>query len=324
MVTSTSRRDLSFKWLELFQICASKGSLQAAADETGLSVSTVSHHLKNLEENLGVDLFDHTRRPMLLTPTGRNFLRKIDNALHEIRAAKAEATSGNIENASYLRVGLIEDFDSDIAPQLAVYLSKQMPQCDFSYLTDSSHLIIGMLRKKELDLGVVAYSSENLFDLHDQPFLRDPFLLIKPKGHALNEAQLTKGTANLPFLRFSNSLFISRQIESHLRRLSISLPNHFECANSDMLMAMVAAGAGWSITTALLYSHGKQFHDQIEVHRFPGKSFARTLSIVSTPDCSRAVLTKVRNKFTELLEETSLPALHQQLPWLQDSFTLID
>lgn len=324
MTPPSSRKDLSFKWLELFQICASKGSLQAAADESGLSVSTVSHHLKNLEENLGVDLFDHSRRPMLLTPTGRNFLRKIDSALHDIRAAKAEATSGNSENASYLRVGLIGDFDNDIAPQLAVYLAKQMPQCDFSYLTDSSHLIISMLRKKELDLGVVAYSSENLFDLHEQPFLRDPFLLIKPKGNTFNEAQLAKGATPLPFLRFSNSLFISRQIESHLRRLGISLPNHFECANSDMLMAMVAAGAGWSITTALLYSHGKQFQDQIEVHRFPGKSFARTLSIVSTPDCSRAVLGKVRNKFVELLEETSLPTLHKQLPWLQDSFTLIE
>lgn len=324
MVSSSSRKDLSFKWLELFQICASKGSLQAAADETGLSVSTVSHHLKNLEDNLGVDLFDHSRRPMLLTPTGRNFLRKIDGALHDIRAAKAEAISGNVENASYLRVGLIEDFDNDIAPRLAVYLARQMPQCDFSYLTDSSHLIIAMLRKKELDLGLVAYSSENLFDLHEQPFLRDPFLLIKPKGFAGSDAQLAKGATNLPFLRFSGSLFISRQIESHLRRLGISLPNHFECANSDMLMAMVAAGAGWSITTALLYSHGKQFQDQVEVHRFPGKSFARTLSIVSTPDCSRPVLNKVRSKVTELLEASALPTRHKQLPWLQDSFTLIE
>lgn len=324
MAPPPSRRDLSFKWLELFQIAASKGSLQAAADESGLSVSTVSHHLKNLEENLGVDLFDHSRRPMILTPTGRNFLRKIDNALHEIRAAKAEAASGNIENASYLRVGLIEDFDSDIAPRLAVFLARQMPQCDFSYLTNSSHVIINMLRNKELDLGVVAYSSENLFDLHDQPFLRDPFLVIKPKGNAFTESQLTKGTTNLPFLRFSDSLLISRQIEAHLRRLGISLPNHFECANSDMLMAMVAAGAGWSITTALQYSHGKQFQDQVEVHRFPGKSFARTLSIVSTPDCSRAVLGKIRHKFTQLLDENAIPILHKQLPWLQDSFTLIE
>ncbi len=324
MAKITPRRDLSFKWLELFQICANKGSLQAAAEETGLSVSTVSHHLKNLEDNLGIALFDHSRRPMLLTPTGRNFLRKIDSALHAIRTAKAEATAGNIENASYLRLGLVADFDNDIAPLLAVHLSKQMPQCDFSYLTDSSHAIIAMLRNKELDLGVVAYSSENLFDLHDQPFLRDPFLLIKPKGNADSQAQISRGATDLPFLRFSNNLFIGRQIDSHMRRLGISLPNHFECANSDMLMAMVAAGAGWSVTTALLYSHGRQFHDQIEVHRFPGKSFARTHSLVSTPDCSRAVLAKVRDKITELLQKTAIPQMHEKLPWLEDSFVLIE
>ena len=49
-------------------------------------------------------------------------------------------------------------------------------------------------------------------------------------------------------------------------------------------MAMVAAGAGWSITTRpAVFSRAKQFQDQVQVHRFPGKSFARTLSIVSTP-----------------------------------------
>jgi hypothetical protein len=48
------------------------------------------------------------------------------------------------------------------------------------------------------------------------------------------------------------------------------------------------------------------------------------LSIVSTPDCSRPVLNKVRSKVTELLEASALPTLHKQLPWLQDSFTLIE
>lgn len=324
MSSKAARRDLNLKWLELFQICATKGSLQAAAEETGLSVSTVSHHLSNLEESLGVKLFDHSRRPMLVTPTGRSFLRKIEGALHQIRTAKAEASAGNIENASYLRVGMIEDFDSDVAPNLAVFLAELMPQCDFFYHTDSSHEIIKMLRNRELDLGVVGYSSENMFDLQDHPFLRDPFVIITPKGEAHDLTDLVMGKSKLPFLRFTNNLLIGRQIDSQLRRLGISLPNHFECANSNMLMAMVAAGSGWSITTALQFSHGSQFLDRLGVHRFPGKSFARTLSVVSTPDCARSVRVQVRDKMCELLDDGALPSIHSQFPWLKDSFALID
>ena len=56
MAAHSKRKDLSLKWLELFQICAQKGSLQAASQETGLTVSTISHHLRSLEEHLGVEL----------------------------------------------------------------------------------------------------------------------------------------------------------------------------------------------------------------------------------------------------------------------------
>lgn len=324
MSNTPARKDLSLKWLEIFRICATKGSLQAASEETGLSISTVSHHLSNLEENLGVKLFDHSRRPMLVTPTGRAFLRKIEGALHEIRTAKAEASAGSLENASYLRIGIVDDFDSYLAPQLAVYMSSIMPQCDFSYHTEWSHAIVRMLRNRELDLGVVAYSSENMMDLLDHPFLRDPFVIITPKGQTPNLVDLLQGKTDLAFLRFASNLFIGRQIDSHLRRLSISLPNHFECANSNTLMAMVAAGSGWSITTALHYSHGRQFQDEVQAHRFPGKSFARTMSVVSTPDCSRSVVTQVRMKILHLLEANTLPGMHEKLPWLKDSFTLIE
>ncbi len=71
MPQKSARKDLSLKWLELFQICAQKGSLQAAAQETGLTVSTVSHHLRNLEDHLGVELLNHSRRPMVPTKRGR-------------------------------------------------------------------------------------------------------------------------------------------------------------------------------------------------------------------------------------------------------------
>ncbi len=324
MTRRAGKQDLSLKWLELFKVCATKGSLQAAADEMGLSLSTASHHLGRLEKTLGVDLFDHARRPMRLTPTGTAFLRKIDLALYQIRTAQAEASAGNPANAGYLRIGMIEDFDSDIAPDLAVFMSRQMPQCDFSYHTDSSHTIIKMLRDRVLDMGVVAYSSESLPDLEDYPFLRDPFIVIAPKDIPQTPAELMQGASNLPFLRFSDGLYIGRQIESHLRRLGRVLPNRFECANSNTLMAMVAAGTGWTITTGLLFSHGKAFQDRVQVHPFPGKTFARTLSVVATPDCAQSVVKQVRGKVSALLADGALPTLHAQLPWLRDGFKLID
>lgn len=319
-----ARRDLSLKWLELFDICAERGSLQAAAQEMNLSASTVSHHLARLEEALGVQLIDHGRKPVVITPAGQRFRKKIAGALHDIRGAQADLVSGSVDGATFLRIGLIEDFDSDIAPTLAVRLAKRMPNCDFHYHTDTSHEIVNRLRNRTLDLGVVAYSAEDLADLQDDPFLRDPYLVISPAEDRNDAQHFLAGQSDLPFLRFSNSLNIGRQIETQLRRHDYRLENRFECANSNTIMAMVAAGAGWAITTALLYAHGDRFHERLAVQRFPGKSFSRRLSVVSTPECAPSLRNIVRNHISSSLTRDALPSLHQNLAWLRDSFIVLE
>ncbi|WP_138933506.1 LysR family transcriptional regulator [Roseovarius arcticus] len=316
-------KDLSLKSLELFQICAKNGSLQAASLESGLSISTVSHHLRNLEDNLGVELFNHARRPMVLTPKGKAFLRNIDDALFSIRKAKAEASAGSVTEASYLRLGTIEDFDSDIIPELAVFLSDSMPTCDFMYQTGSSHDVIEMLRNRQLDLGITTEPTERLIDLQDRPLLRDPFVVVLPRVSEQSLSDIVEGRAKLPFLRFSGNLMIARQIESQLRRIGVSSPHRFECSNNQTLMAMVAAGAGWTITTPLLFSRAKRFQPKLRMHRFPGKSFSRTLAIVSTPDCSRSVIELVDSKMRSLISDYAITPFHQSTPWLVDSFKLI-
>lgn len=324
MSRPVSRKDLSLKWLELFEICARKGSLQATAKEAGLSISTVSHHLRSLEDHLGVALFNHSRRPMVLTPKGRVFLRNIDGALHAIRKAKAEASAGNVIEASYLRIGTIEDFDSDITPDLAVDLSIKMPDCDFLYHTATSHEIIEMLRDRKLDLGITTSPPERLRDLRDQPLLRDPFAVVLPAMTEQSLVDIVEGRGNLPFLQFSSDLIIAQQIEAQLRRLGVVVPRKFECGNNQTLMAMVAAGAGWTITTPLLFSRARRFQPKLQMHPFPGKSFARTLSLVSTPDCSRSVIELVNQKARKSLVQHVITPFVKNTPWLKDQFVLID
>ncbi len=323
MARRTISKDINLKWLELFQVCAQKGSLQAAAVESGLTISTVSYHLRSLEDHLGVELFNHARRPMVLTPKGVTFLRNIEGALLSIRKAKAEASAGTISEASFLRIGTIEDFESDIIPELAVFLSAKMPVCDFMYHTDSSHSIIGMLRDRQLDLGVTSTPRETFRDLRDLPLLRDPFVIVLPLVDERSLTQIVEGRTKLPFLRFSSNLMIAQQIESQLRRIGASAPKRFECSSHQTLMAMVAAGAGWTITTPLHFSRAKRFHSKLRMHRFPGKTFSRTLAIVTTSDCSGSLVDLVDNKLRSLIHEHAIKPLHQSNPWLADSFTLV-
>jgi DNA-binding transcriptional LysR family regulator len=324
MPNPSARKGLNLRWLEIFQICARNGSLSETANEAGLSISTVSHHLHSLESHLGVALFNHARRPMVLTPKGHVFLRDIDIALQAIRKAKAEASAGELAEASYLRLGTIEDLESDVIPDLAVHLSQRMPDCDFLYHTATSHEVIGMLRDRELDLGIATPPPDCLRDLQDKPLLRDPFIIVLPAGAEPSVSEVLKEGFRLPLLQFSSELIIARQIEAQLRRVGLSLPNKFECGSNQTLMAMVAAGAGWTITTALLFSRAKRFQPKLRMLPFPGKRFSRTLSLITTPDCSRSVLDIVNGRIRSALETQVIRPLVETAPWLENQFRLVD
>ena len=319
-----TRKGLSLRWLEVFQLTARNRSLRDTATETGLSISTVSHHLRSLEDHLGVALFDHGRRPLVLTPKGRAFLRDIDTALRTIRKAQAEASAGTLAEASYLRLGTIEDLESDVIPDLAVYLSRQMPGCDFLYRTATSHQIIEMLRDRDLDLGIATTPPDDLRDLQDRPLLRDPYVIVLPAEVEPVASDVLKEGYSLPFLRFSSDLIIARQIEAQLRREGLSLPHTFACGSHQTLMAMVAAGAGWTITTPLLFSRAKRFQPKLRLLPFPGKRFARTLSLITTPDCARSVLDIVDDRMRGALQAQVIAPLVETTPWLTDQFQLVD
>ena len=323
MLDNSQKKDLNLKTLELFQICAEKGSLIAVSNDTGLSVSTVSHHLRGLEKYLGVALFDHSRRPMILTPKGKIFLHNINDALYSIRKAKAEASAGNIDEASYLRLGIIEDFDSDITPELAIYLSNNMRQCEFMYHTDSSYKIIEMLRNRQLDIGIISNSAERLAELQDRPLLQDPFVLAVPLNHEQSPIDLINSNTNLPFLRFPKNMIIGKQIDTQLRRFGLNLQSKFECGNSQTLLAMVADGAGWTITTPLILSRAKRFQSKLKVHPFPLKTFSRDLAVVASPDCSRLILDLVDKKMRKLITKHVIELTLKNNSWMTNSFKLI-
>lgn len=316
------RTNLSLKWLEVFQLAASLGSVQAIAQEAGLSTSTVSHHLRSLEDQLGVNLLDHSHRPMVLTPAGSVFLKYIEEAISLIRKAQAEVTSGNIHEARLLRLGLIEDLDSEIGPELAVYLATGMPGCDFTHNTRPSHEILDLLRKRRIDIGIASRPPDGPPDLQETPFLRDPFVLAVPSNSALSPEDCLAGTGKLPFLRYSSAQIISRQIEAQLRRLKISLPHRFEIESNQTMMAMIAAGGGWAVTTPLGFMRAKRFHSQVTLHRFPEKGFARYISMFATPECADIPQQVVLKAMQSLIQKRALKPALDMMPWLDGAFCL--
>jgi DNA-binding transcriptional LysR family regulator len=317
------RTALSLRGLEIFQLVAKSGSVGKVAAETGLSISTVSHHLRGVEETLGVSLLDHSRRPMVLTPAGSTFARYVEEGLRLIRRGEIELTSGDLSQIRELRFGIVDDFDNEIAPDLTRFLARAMPKCTFNHHTRPSLDIIRLLSEQKLDIGVATRPMTDVFGLTEYPLLRDPFVIALPARSTEAPETCLAGRSKLPFLRYSRNLIIGNLIEAHLRRLRMSLPNRFEFESNQSIISMVADGSGWVITTPSCYLRARRFHDRVTLHPFPSQGFVRTLSLFTTEDYPQNVTDMIATTLRRLITRHMIEPLSTQTPWLASSFRLL-
>ncbi|MBD3678900.1 MAG: LysR family transcriptional regulator [Rhodobacteraceae bacterium] len=317
------RTNLSLRGLEIFQLVAKSGSVRQVATETGLSISTVSHHLRGVEETLGVALLDHSRRPMALTPAGSVFARHVEEGLRIIRRGETELTSGDLAQVRELRFGTVDDFDSEVAPEIAQLLARAMPKCTFKHHTRPSHEIIRLIREQKLDIGVATRPVAEVPGLIEHPVLRDPFVIALPASIRDTPEDCLSGQGRLPFLRYSHLQIIGNLIEAHLRRTRVNLPNRFELESNQSLMGMVADGSGWAITTPASFARAQRFHDQIVLYPYPGRGFSRTMSLFSTELYPQATAELIAASLRRMINRYFVDPLSSSYPWLVPGFQVL-
>lgn len=316
-------KGVTLRGLEVFEALASTGSVAGAAGLTGLSQPAVSQQLKNLEAALGTELIDHARRPMRLTPAGDSFRIRAEAALSQLRMAQSELTVMDLTHLSSLSIGMIDDFDNDITPRLVTMLAKSLTKCRFKLVTAASHDIISAMEEKRLHIAVSASTGHIMNDVLEFPLVRDPFILVAPRGHVSAPPKSIEDMGDLAFLRYDRAQLIGRQIESHLARQRLSFPERFEVGSHLALMAMVARGMGWAVTTPLGYMRATRFHDQVAAYPLPINPFSRTIVLYAGADWAGAVPTDIARSVCGLVQTHMIDPAVSKLPWLAKDFRLL-
>lgn len=317
-------KGVTLRGLEVFEALARTGSVAQAAELTELSQPAVSQQLRNLESALGTDLVDHTRRPMVLTAAGRSFLARTEAVLNELRLAQSELTVMDLTHLTTLSIGMIDDFDNDITPRLATVLADNMVKCRFKLVTASSNEISAAMAARELHMAVAANTDQVLEGIREYPLVRDPFILVTPRGAIEDPNEIRDKRSTLPFLRYTREQLISRQIEAHLSRRNLDFEERFEIGSHLALMAMVARRIGWTVTTPLGYMRAVRFQDEIDAFPLPFEGFARTISLFAAADWNDKVPRDIAQTLRHLVQRKMIAPAVARLPWLAGDLRLIE
>lgn len=306
--------------VEVFLAVADEGAISAAARRLNVSPSTVSQQLAGLEAALGAVLLDRGGRPMLTTPAGTMFRRHAQTILNAEAEARAELAIADLSGLTSLRLGVIEDFDAEVTPALLAELAVEMKGCRFLLETGPSHRLISQLEARALDMVVAAdlgaeTGERDWREVH--PLMVEPFVAILPKGRK------TDDLAGLPLIQYTARHHMGRLVAAHLAQQNLRLAHRFELDSYSAILAMVAAGAGWTILTPLAMGAALRFRAATAVLPLPFAPLQRTISLSARAGVLRDMPGLVTRRLkAQIAARVVGPAL-REWPWLDGQIRVL-
>ncbi len=124
------KSDITLERMRSFVRVAERGSLSAVARELGLGQSTVTRHLNELEQALGIALLSRTTRRVALTEEGASYYRNCLAILRQVEQASEEARSSRNAPAGTVRISCTASFGVLHVTRLIFAFQDRHPQID--------------------------------------------------------------------------------------------------------------------------------------------------------------------------------------------------
>ncbi|WP_071674694.1 LysR family transcriptional regulator [Nioella nitratireducens] len=167
--------------LEMFIAVAKEGHFGRAAQTLGITQPTLSAGIKNLEEQLGVQLIFRGSRYGGLTPEGQSALIWARQIVGDARQLKQEMRSKHYGLSGQLRIAVIPTALT-WAGKVTTRFSEKHPNVRFTILSRTSIEILSMLENLEVDAGISYLDNEPLGRVSTEPLCEERFMLICGTG----------------------------------------------------------------------------------------------------------------------------------------------
>lgn len=141
--------------LRVLVAVAQEGSVTAAADSLGYAQPSISHHLRQLESEVGVPLFQRAGRGLRLTDAGAVLVRRATEILGHVDAAVAEVETYAGLRAGRVRLAAFPSALASLIPQAMAAFTSQYPDVSISLVDAEPPKALAMLRNNDVDVAVV-------------------------------------------------------------------------------------------------------------------------------------------------------------------------
>ncbi|MEM1152470.1 MAG: LysR family transcriptional regulator substrate-binding protein, partial [Pseudomonadota bacterium] len=194
------------------------------------------------------------------------------------------------------------------------------------FLSRPTHEILELLESEQIDIGVATTADIDSSGITETPLLRDPFVLVLPATVTFTPNSPLDFMAlsdTLPFLRYSSRQLIGRRVEAQLRRIGARFDRRMEFETSHVILSLVAAARGWTVTTALSFARAQRYHSSLRVMPFPGSAFSRDISVYTREDVPEVIATMSADTMRAAIRHMVIDPTCGRYPWLSETFRIL-
>jgi LysR family transcriptional regulator, transcriptional activator of the cysJI operon len=240
--------------LRVFRAVAEEMSFRKAAEVLHLSQPAVSQHIRALEEEAGVRLFDRARgeghgSQISLTEAGRVLLGYANTAAETMVEAQRALAALNDEAVGELQLGASTTVAQYVLPRILGAFLRQYPQVKLSLVSGNTERIVEAVAEEKVELGIIEGPAMRR-DVKTERMVRDEMVLIVSPNHAWarKAAAIAPGElARVPLLLRERGSGSRRVVERALKKVGLplrSLRVAMELDSTEAIISGVEAELG--------------------------------------------------------------------------------
>lgn len=280
----------SIKTLKNFLAITRHKSVAAAAREIGLTAAAAGQQLQQLEKEIGLELFDRTKRSLSLNAHGRSLIEPIQEIV-----ARYEALGSNLKSdlSGTIVLGALVSTLMGAFGKTLNELKQSFPSLEVKLIAGLSSDFLDQVLDGTLDAAIVTESPYSLpQNVQWTELYKEPMILISPASSSKRKSNASHADSKLPFIRFERNTWTGHLVDQTIKANKLSIQEGMELNSVEAIIELVRQGLGYSIVPKLANISWEK-DAQLKIRELQGKTIFRKVGLLERKKHSRQNVTQL-------------------------------
>jgi LysR family transcriptional regulator, hydrogen peroxide-inducible genes activator len=270
----------TLRQLQYVVAVAEELSFRRAAERCHVSQPSLSAQLAQLEEALGVRVFERTRRKVIVATAGRDIVERARRLLVEADDLVEAGKRAGDPDTGTIALGVIPTISPYLLPSVTPRLRARFPRLTVAWLEDKTDVLVKKLGEGGLEAALLALEAE-VGDVEREVIARDPFVLVTRPDHPLARKTSPATASELDggdmLLLDDGHCFRDQALE--VCSTARASGDEFRATSLSTLVQMVAGGAGVTLLPMLAVA-AEARRARLHVRALASPAAFRTIALV--------------------------------------------